>query len=231
MPLVLFQPIGEVLYIHRLVFRLYRLFDGNDVHADAAASRRNHSRDFFERQERHALEEHRKLGVSVHKRGVHVRVFGRARHEQRHPIPAVGASKTRSLNRTVFGVLVAVVVFQHAQNRQLVDNLVKLGIRFRSNRRALFHFFQRVFLPQLHLEKKVERDVAFLLCQLVLEYARKAPILGVLGLYAVQLRRQPVRDFSDKLQKPRVGIFVVYMLRHIFRAHFRHGYIPLDGFF
>ena len=54
--LILFQPVGDVLDIDRLVRGRDSLLDRDDVHADAGASGRHHAGDLRQRQERHALE-------------------------------------------------------------------------------------------------------------------------------------------------------------------------------
>ena len=117
MTLVAFEPVGNMLNVSRLVFHgdgfLYR----NDVHADTGTTHRNHWGDLLQWQERHPFEKHGQFRMLVHQFHVHIGVFGTSRHEHRHPVDAGLALKRGAGDRTLFGVFVTVVVFQHAEER------------------------------------------------------------------------------------------------------------------
>ena len=76
MPLIALEPIGEVLYVHSLVFHRNGLFHRNYVHSYSGSAHRHHRSHLFERQEGHSLEEHRELRMTVHQFRVHIRVLG-----------------------------------------------------------------------------------------------------------------------------------------------------------
>ena len=152
MAFVTFEPIGYMFDIHRLVLHRNGFFHGNDVHTDARAALRNHGRYFFQRQERHPFKEHRQLRMPVHEVGVHVRIFRRARHEERHPILPVFAAVGRARHRAVGRVFVAVVVFQHAKKGELVQQRVKRFVRFRIVLLAVPFYEQRIGAVLTHAQ-------------------------------------------------------------------------------
>ena len=126
MSLVFLEPVTDMFDIHTLVLHRDGFLHGDDVHTYSASAHRHHRRDLLQRQECHALEEHRQLRMAVHQVGVHVRVLGAARNEHRHPVNSVLAVEGGAFVRTLtVGVMVAVVVFQHAEIRQLVEQLVE----------------------------------------------------------------------------------------------------------
>ena len=129
MPFVAFEPIGYMFNVYGLVLQGYGLFDRDDVHTDSRSARRHHRRHFFQRQEGHALEEHRQFGMAVHQLGVHIRVFGRTRHEERYPVLAFLAGVFAARYRSVLGVTVAVVVLQHSEIGKLVEQEVEFFVR------------------------------------------------------------------------------------------------------
>ena len=87
---------------------LYRLLDGDDMHAHACAAGRYHCGDLLERKSGHVLEELRYLGVLIHGSGLHVKKFCAAGDEQGYEPLLV-----------VVGVLP--VVLQNAQLAHLLE--------------------------------------------------------------------------------------------------------------
>ena len=103
-----------MLDVDGLVFHGDGFFDRDYVHADAGTSWRNHRGDLFKRQERHSLEEHGQFRMFLHEIFVHVGIFARSRDEQRHPIASVFFVIGGAGDWSVFGVLVAIVIFDQA---------------------------------------------------------------------------------------------------------------------
>ena len=225
---VTFQPVTDMFDVHGRVFHFDGFFNGNHVHADACSSRRNHCCNLFKRQKGHTLEEHCKFRMAIHKSLVHVGVLCRAGHEQRNPVLAVFLVVGRTGDRAVFGIFVAVVVFQHTKFAQFLQKLVKLCASLVAVNVAHFqHFGIGIVFAHLHLQHKVKCRLGLLMRKFVLEYARKAPVLGVCRSNAVQFCRQTVGNFAYQLQQLGVGIFVVHVLGYILFADFGHVFAPL----
>ena len=124
--LVFLEPIADMFDINGLVLHGDGFLHGNDMHADARTAHGDERRDLLEREEGHALEEHRELGMTVHEFGVHVRIFGAARHKHRHPVDAVLAVEGGAgVGSLPVGIVVAVVVFQHAEIGKAVQQFVE----------------------------------------------------------------------------------------------------------
>ena len=126
-PFILFEPVGDMFYVDGLVLHGDGLFHRNHVHTDAGAAHGHHGGNFLQREEGHALEEHGKLRMLVHELYVHVGIFRAAGNEHRHPVNAVLALKRGAGVRALaIGVMVSIVILQHAQIRQLVQQGVKI---------------------------------------------------------------------------------------------------------
>ena len=115
-----------MLYINGLILHGDGFFYGYDMHADTAAAHRNHGGNLLQRKEGHTLKEHSQLRMLVHQFHVHIGIFRAAGHEHGHPVDAVfpleGGARIRPL---AIGVMVPVVIFQHAEVCQLVQQLVQ----------------------------------------------------------------------------------------------------------
>ena len=79
--LVLLQPVGQVLDRQRLALGRDRLFDRDDVHADASASGRNHLGNTRQRQIGHALKEISRLREHIRLLGIDHHDLGAAGNE------------------------------------------------------------------------------------------------------------------------------------------------------
>ena len=142
-PLILLQPVGDVLDIDRLVRGRDSLLDRDDVHADASASGRHHAGDLRQRQKRHALEKLRDLRVLLHLLEVHVHQLRRAGHEDRqHPL------------LVVIGVLP--VVLKQADHGHLVKELLDVD---RILARLFAHLRRGGRDTYLHRERKLRHLV------------------------------------------------------------------------
>ena len=81
--LVLFQPVGDMLNVQRLVLGLDGFFHGDNVHADACTARRHHGGDMLQRQKSHPLKERRHFRVFGDLLLIHVKKLSAAGHKHR----------------------------------------------------------------------------------------------------------------------------------------------------
>ena len=164
MPFVTFEPVTDMFDVHRLIFHFDGFFHGYDMHAYACSSRRHHCGDVFQRQKGHALEKHGKLRMTVHKPFVHVCVLCRAGDKQRNPILAIFLIELRTGDRTFLGVLVAVVVFQHTEFAEFLQQSVEFLQRtFVVDIAHFAHFRIRIVFAHFHFEHEVECGFRLLL--------------------------------------------------------------------
>ena len=191
------------------------------MHSDACASWRDHSGNVLEREEGHSLEEHRELRMLIHQLGVHICIFCGARHEERHPVLAVFASVSSAFHRSFLRVFVAVVVFEHSQIGQSVQQLVELCVTFDIVLFTVPLYQERIWsvlshvhwLAGYHVQKQVEGRFAHLLVHFVLEDAGQSPILRVVGGEAFHLVYYSVCYLSRKLEEFGIRIRVALVFR------------------
>ena len=216
--------------IHRLVLHRDSFLYRNDVHSYTASAHRHHRRDLLQRQECHALEEHRQLRMTVHQFGVHVGIFGTTGNEHRHPVYSVLAVECRSFVRSLtVGVMVAIVILQHTEIRQLVQQLIErlvvrrvvpLGVH-------LVQLRVRVVLANLkeitgqHVQQQVQRRFSCHSVHLILKDTSETPVFRGIGGH-LDLTGNTVRDVTDELQQLWIRVLVPFVLRHKFLRHFRH---------
>ena len=216
MAFVPLEPVGNVLYVNGLVLHRNGLLHRDDVHSDSGSSRRNHGGHVLQRQEGHPLEEHGKLRMAVHQGRVHVGVLRRARYKERNPVLAVLPVIARALDRAVLGVFVAVVVFQHAEIGELVEQFVEFfvspGVVFfvvPLHKLAIWTVFaHRHRLFGHHVKQQVERSLPGLGVHLVLEDARQSPVLRVIGGHTFDFCRDTVCYLGDEFQKLGIRICI-----------------------
>ena len=227
---VFLEPVGDVLDADRLVFHADGLLHGYHVHSYATAAHWHHRGDLLQREEGHPLEEHRELGMPVHQVGVHVGILGAAGHEHRHPVDAVfPVEGGAGIGALPVGVMVAVIVFEHAEVGQFVQQFIEAGIV----RGEMLFSVQRVQLgvcPVLaHLEgaarqhgkKEVQRCFSGGGVHFVFEDAGEAPVLGSFGRH-LDFAGNAVGDVADEFDKFRIGVLVAKMLGDELGGHFRH---------
>ena len=188
------------------------------MHAYAAAAHRYHGCDLLQRQESHTLKEHRQLWMLVHQLYVHIGVLGAARDEHRHPVFAVFALEGGARHGTVLGVVVAVVVFKHAE----VSQLVQQGVEAFFRRCVVFLAVQLMQLAACpvfthleriagkHVQQEVQRGFAGDCVHLILEDTGQAPVFGSLGGH-LYLSGNAVCDVAHQLYQLGVGVFVSKM--------------------
>ncbi len=214
----------------RLVFHADGLFHGYHVHSYSAAAHWHHRRDLLQREEGHALEEHRELRMLVHQVGVHVGILGAAGHEHRHPVNAVfPVEGGAGIGALPVGVMVAVVVFQHTEVGQFVQQLVEAGI-VRGEMLFRVQLVQVGVCPVLaHLEwaarqhgqQKIQRCFSGGGVHFVFEDAGKAPVLRGFGRH-LDLAWHAVGDVTHEFDKLGIRVLVAKMLGDELGGHFRH---------
>lgn len=121
---VLIQPVRQMLQIDRFLFRRDRLFNRDDVHADAGTSGRYHGRDLFQRQAGHPLEHCRHFRMCRDRVQIHIHIFCAAGYEHGQHVLLVM-------------IFVFPVVFDHTAESQLFQQL----LRARKRLAALFGDF------------------------------------------------------------------------------------------
>ena len=220
MSFVFLEPVADMFDIHTLVLHRDSFLYRNDVHSYTAASHRHHRRDLLKRQECHALEEHRQLRMTVHQFGIHVGIFGTTGNEHRHPVYSVFAVECRAFVRSLtVGVMVAVVVLQHTEIRQLVQQLVKrlivrrvvlLGVHLMQLRVRVMLAYLKEITGQ-HVQQQIQRRFSCHSVHLVLKDTSQTPILGGIGGH-LDLTGNTVRDVTDELQQLWIRILVSFML-------------------
>ena len=228
--LILFEPVGDVFDIDRLVLHGNGFFYGNYVHANSGAAHGHHGGDFLQREEGHALEEHGKLWMLVHELHVHVGVFCAAGHEHRYPVNAVLALKRGAGVRALaIGVMVSVIVLQHAKIRQFVQQGIEVCFR-RGIMLLAVEFMELVPGPVLahferiagkHVQEQVQRGFAGDGIHLVLEDTGQAPVLRCLRGH-FDFAGNAVRDVADQLNELGIGVFVTKVLGDKLFGHLRH---------
>ena len=176
--LILFQPVGDVLHVDRLVRGRDGLLDRDDVHADTGASGRHHAGDLRQRQKRHALEKLRDLRVRLHLLEIHVHQLGRTGHEDRQRPLLV-----------MVGVLP--VVLEQADHGHLVKELLDVD---RVLARLFAHLRRCGRDTHVHRERELRH--------LVGDDAGQAVILGriLVELGHAELHVHAVRDLFAQLQ-------------------------------
>ena len=219
MAFVAFEPVGNVLDIGSLILHGDGFFNRNDVHAYTTAAHGDHRSNLLKRKEGHALKKHGQFRVFVHQGYVHVGILSAAGDEHGHPIDAVLAFICCSRNGAFLGVLVSVVILQHAKDGQFVQKFVQTGIV----RRVMLlgvHFMEqgiRMMLANLeevagkHVQEQVKGGFAGYGVHLVLKDAGKAPVFRSVGVH-LYLAGHTVRDVADEFKELGIGVFVAKVL-------------------
>ena len=228
--LIPLEPIGNMLDVHGLVLHRNGLFHRDDVHADAGTTHGYAGRDLLQREERHPLEEHGQFRMLVHEFHIHVRVLGAAGNEHGHPIDAVLALVGRSGHGAVLGIFVPVVILQHTE----VGQFVQQGIEIRLGGSIMVlavEFMELVPGPVLadfdgvsrqHVQEEVQGSFPGDGIHLIFEDAGKAPVLRGFRRH-LDLARDPVRDMAHELDEFRVRVLVPKVLGDELLGHFRHS--------
>ena len=179
LPLVLVEPVGDLLQTDGLLLRLDSLLHGDDVHADARASGRHHGGDLLQRQHGHALKERGHLRVLVDLAFPHVQELGAAGDEQGQDVALLVVG--------VLAVQILPVVLDQAQPRHVVQQLLqRLTLHFRQRHQLL----NGLGLADAHLQRHVHH--------LVGDDAVQSPVLRVIH---GGLQSDPVGDHAAQLQQ------------------------------
>ena len=185
MPLVLLEPVGDVLQVDGHVFRLDGLLHGDHVHADAVAAGWDHVGDGGQRLEGHALKHVGHGWVLVDTVDGGVEELGRARHE----IGDAPALDARLVRRAVVVVAVGVVVLQDARHAHALQEV--LQVLLTHTRLELLDLLEGVEVAELHLVGQLHHVVSQDLAQ--------APVLGVGGFDAADLVRDGIGNLARQL--------------------------------
>gem|GEM_PF-3303826 len=168
----------DVLDVQRLVFLLDGLLHGDDVHADAGASRRDHRGDAFQRHLGHQVEEGGQIRVLGGQFVVHHHEFGGAGHEDGDVVLAVM-------------VLVFAVHLQHADPAEVPAHLFGVLFAHVVHLGELRDVVGDAGLPE------VQQEARFFLGQDFVQ----GPELGVVRLHGVRILHQiAVGDHGAELQ-------------------------------
>ena len=158
--IVLVQPMRNMLNIQRLLFGGYGLLDRNHVHTYARSAGRHHFGNLYKRQNGHALEKSRGLGIFVKAVPAHVGILRASDDEYR-----------QNVLKLLFGIFP--VKLKNALVKQRVEKLPELLLR--KLRIHLSELRERIGLAYLHLEGDVRHFVG--------HAPVKAVILRIAGLY------------------------------------------------
>ena len=128
--------------------------------------------------------------------------------------------------------MVSVVVLQHSEIRQFVQQLVETLVVRRVVLLGVHRVQLRVgvMLADLkeitgqHIKQQVERRLTRHRIHLVLEDTGESPVFRGVGCH-LNLTGNTVRHMADELQQFRIGVFVALVLGDKFLRHFRHGII------
>ena len=192
MPLILFQPVGNVFQVDGPVFHGDRFFHRDHMHPDSGPSRRDHVGNTVQRNEGHTLEkagQRRMLFQTLVplRRLFHVKELRGAGHEHGQAVPAVRGSRYGP----VVVIIVAVIIFQKPDVAHLIQHLLEMGLLMLLN---LVHFpelFDLVVTAHLHLQRNI--------CHLLGHDLGQPPILRVVYRDPLQLMRCHVRNLFPQL--------------------------------
>ena len=192
MPLVLFQPVGNVFQVDSPVFHGDRFFHWDHMHPDPGPSRRDHVGNAVQRNESHSLEkagQRRMLFQTLVplRRLFHVKKLRRAWHKHGQAVPAV----RRSRYSPVVVIIVAVIIFQEPDVAHLIQYLLEMGLLMLLDLVHFPEFFDLVVTAHLHLQRNIRHLLGHDLSQ--------PPILRVVHCDSLQLMRCNICNFFPKL--------------------------------
>ena len=165
---------------NRLRLMCYRLFNGDNMHADTCTSGRYHRGDLLKRKSGHVLEELRNLGILIHGGGLHVKEFGTAGNKQgNEPL--------------LMMILVLPVVLENAEFAHFLELCFKLAVVRPSG--ELLDLIKCQGLTLGKCEKNLNN--------LIVKNIAQTPILGIgFGeLLNAELLRDTVRKLFSKLEQ------------------------------
>ena len=191
--LVLFQPVGQMLDVHGLVFHGDGLLHGDDVHADTAAARRHQMRNAGQWDIGHALEEIGHIGMlpqALVALGAffHVEHLRTAGNKQGQAVTAVGGAG----NGAVVVIVVAVVVLQQADIAHLIQQFLEVCLLFFLDLAQLPHLLDGVMVANLHLQSNI--------CHFIGDDGGQAPVFRIIGGETLDLMHHHIGDLFTQLQ-------------------------------
>ena len=160
------------------ILALDSFFNGNDVHAYARASRRDHGRHIFQRHLRHQVEECRKFGVLRRQFVVHHHELRGAGHEDRNVVLLVV-------------IRVLAVHFDQTYPDKMIHHLFRVLVRHIVHLRQIFDVVGHTGLL------KAQEELRLLFRQNIVQ----SPVLRIICLHCPRILNEiPVRDHCPKLQ-------------------------------
>ena len=175
---ILAEPVGDVLNAGGHVLAFNGLLYGNDVHAYAGASRRDHGSHILQRHLGHQVEESRKFGMLRRQFVVHHHELRGAGHEDRHIV--------------LFVVIrILAVHLDQAYPDKMIHHFLCVLVRHLVHLREIFNVVGHAgFL-------KAQEELRLLLGQDLV----KSPVLRIVCLHCPRILDEiPVRDHCPKLQ-------------------------------
>ncbi len=198
-----------MLDIHSSVFHFDGFFHGNDVHTYSRAARGNHGSDFLQGEKSHSFKEHCKFRMVVQLLFYHIGKLGGTGYEHGKNV----SSYLRSVfNRSVFRIIVAVVVFEntyvaHFFKKFFERRVVVLRIK-------LVNVFKSIMTSYFHCKSKINHFVG--------KNTRKSPVLGVVDGHAEQLVVDAVGNLSCQFKDVFSRIRVAHEFGNERFTHFGH---------
>ena len=175
---ILIEPVGNVFHAGGEVLMLDGLFHGNDVHAYAGASRRNHGSDVFQGHLSHQIEEGGQLRMLSCQLIIHHHKFRGTRYEDGHIVLLVM-------------VFILPVHFDHADPDQMVHHLFGVLVRHLVDFSQLFNIIGLAGLLE------AQKEFGLFLGQYFVQH----PVLRIIGIHGTGILDQiPVRDHGPQLQ-------------------------------
>ena len=134
--------------------------------------------------------------------------------------------------------MITVIIFQHAEIRQLIEQLVErlvvrrvvlLGIhRVQLRVRVMLAYLKEI--TGQHIEQQIQRRFARYCIHLVFEDARQSPVFRGIGIH-LDFTGYAVRNVPNELQQFRIRILIALMFRYEFVRHLWHNILCVyDGF-
>ena len=175
---ILAEPVGNVFHAGGEILMLDGLFYGNDVHAYAGASRRNHGGDVFQGHLGHQIEEGGQPGMLCRQLIIHHHEFRGTRHEDGHVVLLVM-------------VFILPVHFDHADPDQMVHHLFGVLVRHLVDFGQLFNIIGLAGLLE------AQKEFGLFLGQYFIQH----PVFRIICIHGTGILDQiPVRDHGPQLQ-------------------------------
>ena len=215
MTVIFLKPVGDFLKGYRLLLSVYRLLNGDNVHTYAHAAGRHHMRYACQGDVGHTLKKACYRGVFLNAVKGGVEKLRRARHKERQPVSFdFGRVFYGVVIFEIMGVIVAVIIFDNADNGHLLIYLFNV---FRVNAFVkLDEVVKRVVFAQFHLVAKVNHFGR--------ENLAQAPVFGVVGCNSAYFVNHDIGDFFAEFHIIFLNVFFVLIFAYYRFALFKHKF-------